>query len=292
MLSFESLSISKLSRCFAICCLQEILLLRNGLILSSIVRSLKRRQEHRWKLRDFQKARWLSTLISKKIKESINHVQPDCWSVAAIEACDKQSSFRIWRNRNQYIVLHLWKVLTYGLFIHVLTLVSCVLDEGTNVTHYSREECRLLTEITNVKGFDDMSSLILKRVVVYIADALPFSKQPFAHISTLDCWKPVIVAPIPKPKNSNITAKRLRLIAITSCDVMLAELAICRRPTSFVSGPGDHLKLACNPNRSAVDSVISVVHYINKSLDASSRSIRCAFIDFCLPLRSVVLSSS
>lgn len=84
---------------------------------------------------------------------------------------------------------------------------------------------------------------------------------------------------IPKSSNSTIPRKRFRSVALTSYDLKLAERAVLGRLTSSVGVPDDSLQSAYKPNRSTFYVGLSLVHYITKSLDASAKSFRSAFLD-------------
>ena len=102
-----------------------------------------------------------------------------------------------------------------------------------------------------------------------------------------NAWRPVTVVPIPKKSTSNALTKRFRPIAITSSALKLAERAILSRLRTYLTVPHDSLQFAYKTNRSTLDAVSSVVHFISKSLDQSVKSVRCIFLDYSSAFDSV-----
>lgn len=82
-------------------------------------------------------------------------------------------------------------------------------------------------------------------------------------------------------------AKRFRPIALTSAALKLTEKAILSRLKLYLCIPPDPLQFAYKPNRSTLDAVSFLIHRITKSLNESSKSVRCIFLDYSSAFDSV-----
>lgn len=102
-----------------------------------------------------------------------------------------------------------------------------------------------------------------------------------------DCWGPASIVPILKPSNSSIPDKIFRPTAPTSFGLKLPECTVLGRLTSPVSMSTDLLQFAYKTNRSTLDDVVFLVHNITKSLDAYTKSVRLASLDFSSDFDSV-----
>ena len=80
---------------------------------------------------------------------------------------------------------------------------------------------------------------------------------------------------------------KFRPIATTLVFLRMLEKMILKRIKPLFSSSSDPLQFAYKPNRSTLDSLASLEHYVLSSLDSKSKLIRCCFLDFCSAFNSL-----
>lgn len=150
-----------------------------------------------------------------------------------------------------------------------------------NVKLFFKEEISKLlrpNKITTTICPEWMSSPLINYGAASLTEAFKWLPNTFScTLYTPKGGRYVTIASIPKSSDPYTPTKCLSPIAITSYALQLAEHVILRRLKNSVSVPDDSIQFAYKLNRTTLDVQIYLVHYITKSLDTSTYSVRCAF---------------
>lgn len=189
-------------------------------IPSPTQKALRRQKAQLYKLQDFQKVRFLSSLISKEVKR-INSSEASQLLTSCNSRCRWQEILLLCGKKAKLISCTANIESINREFIYPLNhfTVSWVPDECTDATPFSKEEVFELlrsTTITTDLCLDGMSSLILKCGAAALTDVLvSLLKISICKHSIPDCFSPDTIVLNLESGNSGFPDKHLRLIALT-----------------------------------------------------------------------------
>ena len=277
---------------FNLCCPKETLFLHKGRIASPLLKSLRRRKEVAYKSHNSSEVR----LLSREIKHEIRRLN----SSFAEKLLGSKNGNLVWqgirlicgqRKTSKFNGVDIDEL--NAAFIHPSsdTLTSYIPLGYSEVQPFSSEEIFRLLRTSKSKssaGPDGLSPALLKYGAGPLTEVMKSIINESVNVCSIpNVWRPVTVVPIPKTSTCNILSKRFRPIAITSSALKLAERAILSRLRACINVPHDPFQFAYKTNRSTLDAVSSVVHFVAKSLDQSMKSVRCIFLDYSSAFDSV-----
>ncbi|WP_204107535.1 reverse transcriptase domain-containing protein [Streptococcus dysgalactiae] len=170
-------------------------------------------------------------------------------------------------------------------FIHPdnASLPTISLDQSFMIDPFAQDDVyRALRTVkySSSVGPDRLSPMFLKLCASYITPLLTNIFNTSLQSSCIpDCWRPITVIPIPKQTHSQVVAKRYRPISLTSHGLKIAERLILQRLQLSLTTPSDPLQFAYKHERSTLDAVSCLLHFISKSLNGSTKAVRCVFLD-------------
>ena len=277
---------------FDLCCPLEKLLVCNGRLASPSLKLLRRQKECAYKCRNNAEVKRLSLLINVEIKRL-----EMSFADRILKAKNGRSlwwGINLLCGKAKTTLDHTVDVNALnGAFIHSsndapLTYTSCIDSE---VDEFNNEDIYKLlrsSKTSSAAGPDGLSPDLLKYGAGPLTEAMTFIVNKSMSTCTIpDCWRPVTVIPLPKNTKSNVLSKRYRPIALTSSALKLTEKAILSRLQSHMYVPPDPFQFAYKANRSTLDAVSSLIHFISKSLNNSVKSVRCVFLDYSSAFDSV-----
>ena len=298
LLNCISLFTETMKSIFNLCCPMEMLFVCDGKISSPLLKSLRRQKERSYKFHHPIAVKHYSNLIKVEItrlnKTFASQILQTTntklqWQGIRLLCGQKR------KNVNSDVDVNSLN----AAFLHPSTdsqipSFPCEVPNSDLIPFSNEEIFKLLRSFkpSSSAGPDGLSPAFLKFGAASLTSMMTsLINESLSSQMIPDSWRPVTIIPIPKASSSTVLAKRFRPIALTSVVLKLTEKAILSRLQSLVTLPHDPLQFAYKPNRSTLDAVSTLVHYISKSLNSSVKSVRCVFLDYSSAFDSVSRSS-
>ena len=285
-----------LNRIFDICCPVITLFLQHGRISTVFLKRLRREKERAFKCGKKTEVKLLSLAIKDEVKRL------DLFY--ASQFFGTRDSKGIWRGikllcRQKKVALGVSVDVEQlnSAFIHptseTLTSLPSPISPRTPsifepITPGEMFKHLRSLKVSSAAGPDNLSPALLKHGADSLSNFFAYIANLSLELKTIpECWRPVRITPIPKTTTQVPISKRFRPIALTSSGLKLMERSVLQRLQVSLTIPEDNHQFAYKRNRSTLDAVASLFHFVCKSLNDKAKHVHCAFLDYSSAFDSV-----
>jgi hypothetical protein len=273
-------------------CPLEKLFFRNGLISSKHLKRLRRQKERSYKRGLVSEVKELNV----KIKMEIMRLK----SALVSEMTNLNSAKNVWKCIN-FVCSRKQNTTSIKVDLDILnseficnspsppSFYSRFIKPSSSSLLISKADLSCLIQrchLTVSPGPDGLPPLLLRYCASELSDnILTIINESFSSFCLPEMWRSVCIKPIPKVKS------KYRPIASSPVILKLMEKVILKDILPQLSFFSDPLQFAYKRNRSTLDAVASLVHFISSSLDKGGSIVKCVFLDFSSAFLTVDRSS-